>query len=313
MTGPTGATGSTGPTGATDASLAGQLVLGGIVTPANLAANQNNYNPAGLATASQLRLTLDITPINMTGIVAQPAGTLLTLTNVTAAFNNLHIIHESGLSSAANRFRLTAQADWYIPTMGSMTFIYDGTLARWVIWSNGTNAFPSINGNGGPGLTVGGPGENTGLTRPATLTLGLMAGAATRVRLDANGADPRPFQTQSDTYLLLQGQMRLSAVEALGPLAGSINNQALATTTINVRITTSAPVTFTGLAGGAAGRVVHLINVGPDTITLNSEDVASTAANRFLLATATLVIAANGICQVWYDTTSSRWRAMSIT
>lgn len=69
--------------------------------------------------------------------------------------------------------------------------------------------------------------------------------------------------------------------------------------------------TITGLAGGIAGRVVMLANVGSQFITLTNEDAASAAANRFALSSeAPLVIDPGQAAIFRYDGTSSRWRAM---
>lgn len=69
---------------------------------------------------------------------------------------------------------------------------------------------------------------------------------------------------------------------------------------------------ITGLAGGVDGMVITVVNVGGlDTITLNTEDAASAAANRFnngaSPANVTLA-AAGGSTQIYYDGTDSRWR-----
>lgn len=74
----------------------------------------------------------------------------------------------------------------------------------------------------------------------------------------------------------------------------------------------SAAGVVSGLAGGAAGRMIQLLNIsgtGGNTLTLTHEDAASTAANRFVLpGNANLVIPNNSGVWLWYDTASSRWR-----
>lgn len=76
------------------------------------------------------------------------------------------------------------------------------------------------------------------------------------------------------------------------------------------RLTANTPNNVTGLAGGADGRIVHLVNIGPGTLTLTNQDAASAAANRFLLG-ANLTLAANQSVVLAYDSTSSRWRPVS--
>lgn len=76
-----------------------------------------------------------------------------------------------------------------------------------------------------------------------------------------------------------------------------------------VRLSSSAAVAITGLAGGTDGRVVVLSNVGANTITLKSANAGSTAANRFQF-TADVALAADAAIMLVYDATASRWRAL---
>lgn len=284
-----------------------------MITPPALSADQNNYSPAGLATASLIRQDIT-TAVTITGIVA-PAlpNTLLTLRNIRTAalLEAITIAHESGLSLAANRFSLPARNTWYIPTGGSITFIYDGTISRWVVWSTGVNTFPASNSDGGPGIQVGNPAENIGLRREATSVIGMIAAATARETWSGAVADPNPVTFPPAAFTQMSGQMRWSAVQAIGPLAGTVDNQAIALTTLTARITTSAPTTITGFTNGAAGRVLTVVNASANNIQINSEDAGSTAANRFLLSTANITITPEGVAQFWYDTTSSRWRRLS--
>lgn len=77
-----------------------------------------------------------------------------------------------------------------------------------------------------------------------------------------------------------------------------------------IRLRASGAVNITGLAGGADGRVLILVNTGTQTITLKDESVSSTASNRFAL-TGDVAIAADGFAIILYDATSSRWRVIS--
>lgn len=72
----------------------------------------------------------------------------------------------------------------------------------------------------------------------------------------------------------------------------------------------SGIVPTAGGASGAGGRVLLICNIGAANLTL-THDATSTAANRFLCpGSVDLVIPANGARQLWYDTTSSRWRVL---
>lgn len=79
-----------------------------------------------------------------------------------------------------------------------------------------------------------------------------------------------------------------------------------------IRASTSASWNLTGLQGGADGREILLINVGAQNLVL-VHDATSTAANRFLCPnSANLTLNPNDSAQLWYDSTSSRWRVTGV-
>lgn len=77
-------------------------------------------------------------------------------------------------------------------------------------------------------------------------------------------------------------------------------------TAAQFRLSTDASREITGLAGGAAGRVVRVLNVGAQYIVLKNESASSTAANRFTLG-ADVTIPAGYALELQYDGTTSRW------
>lgn len=79
-----------------------------------------------------------------------------------------------------------------------------------------------------------------------------------------------------------------------------------------LRLTSSAAVSITGLAGGAEGRFIILHNIGSNNITLSNSSGSSTAANQFLFS-ADIVLGANQSTTLRYDGTSSRWRVTAGT
>lgn len=100
----------------------------GVITPPQLTADQNNYNPTGLGTASVLRLTSDATVRHITGIAAQPGGRIIQLFNCNALGGTSIIIDGlSGSSSPANQFAggTTIFAASWRPAW------YDATSSRW--------------------------------------------------------------------------------------------------------------------------------------------------------------------------------------
>ena len=76
-----------------------------------------------------------------------------------------------------------------------------------------------------------------------------------------------------------------------------------------MRLAASAPYSITGLQGGSDGRIVTLMNIGSNAITLTNEDAASTAANRFLFGS-NVALAAGQNFTLIYDSTSQRWRSV---
>lgn len=101
-------------------------VFTGDVTPAAITADQNNYAPANLSTASALRLATDASR-TLTGLTGGADGRKLRLYNV-GAFD-LVLANENASSTAANRFALGA-AVTIQPNRG-LELQYDSTSSRW--------------------------------------------------------------------------------------------------------------------------------------------------------------------------------------
>ena len=81
-------------------------------------------------------------------------------------------------------------------------------------------------------------------------------------------------------------------------------------TSSTLRLTTDATRNITGLAGGADGRILLLHNVGSFNVVLVDSSASSSAANRFAIS-ADITIAPDQSVLLQYDSTSSRWRAVS--
>ena len=79
-----------------------------------------------------------------------------------------------------------------------------------------------------------------------------------------------------------------------------------------VRLTVSAPVDFTGFAGGVVGRKMTLVNLSASVITLKHQDGGSLAANRIIVTgAADLALSQNESATLEYDNTISRWRVIA--
>lgn len=95
-----------------------------------IGASQNNYEPAGIAFESQLRLAPS-GAYSLTGLASQTAGRIITIRNV--GTNTLTLTHDDASSTAGNRFYCPGSANVVIPVYGSSIVQYDGTLSRWFV------------------------------------------------------------------------------------------------------------------------------------------------------------------------------------
>lgn len=99
------------------------------ITPAALSADQNNYNPTGLATADVLRLESSGTPRNITGLAGGADGRIILIRNIGATYNVV-LKNESASSDADKRFALGGNDVSVGPGQG-VILQYDATLSRW--------------------------------------------------------------------------------------------------------------------------------------------------------------------------------------
>jgi hypothetical protein len=220
-----------------------------VVTPPNITANQNNYNPTGLSTAFQIRLfpTSATPPWQVTGLQAPGAGAQeLILTNVSG--NTVILSHESASSTAANRFFFDGQNAALIGGQ-TMKVVYDTTSSRW----RGTSA-SSIGDLGGSFVI-------SGVISPSLLST------------NQNNYSPTGLSDAS-----------------------------------TMRLTSNALVSITGIATGTSGKILNLVNVGTNPITLVSNSVSSSAGNRLLIGSTNATLVGGAIATLLYDGVSSGWR-----
>lgn len=103
------------------------IALTADISPSQITANQDDYNPTGLATANTLRLSTDASR-DVTGLAGGADGRLMIVHNVGS--NPLVLKDESASSTAANRFALGG-ADATLAANQSVTLQYDATSSRW--------------------------------------------------------------------------------------------------------------------------------------------------------------------------------------
>lgn len=100
------------------------FTLSGVITPAQIVANTNDYAPLGIATAQVLRISSDARR-TITGVLAQPAGRVLLLQNV-GTFP-IPLKYQDVGSSVSNRF-------FFACTLGGgqcIEITYDGVAGGW--------------------------------------------------------------------------------------------------------------------------------------------------------------------------------------
>lgn len=119
-----------GGTIAGDLIVGGALYLTGDISPSQITANQNDYNPTGLSAATTLRLTTDASR-NITGLVGGADGRVIVIQNV-GSFN-IVLKDADAASTAANRFEISG--DFTIEPEDSFPLRYDATSSRWRPWA----------------------------------------------------------------------------------------------------------------------------------------------------------------------------------
>lgn len=107
-------------------TLGGSVAFTGTISPTALAVNTDNWNPTGLAGASVIRASAS-TPVQVTGLTAQRAGTILSFQNV--GNFAIQLLADSASSLAANQFDLSRTEN--VQPGESVLLQYDGTSIGW--------------------------------------------------------------------------------------------------------------------------------------------------------------------------------------
>lgn len=194
---------------------------------------------------------------------------------------------------------------------GALVFATSPTLVTPVLgtvtsgnFSTGTFTWPTFNQNTS--------GSAATLTTVRTIGGSNFDGSANVTSFPSPGAigggtpAVATFTNQTVTQqLLLSGDLTPTA------LGGDVNdyNPTSLATALTLRIDGGVSTkNITGLQGGAAGRVIRIVNVGTtNSLVIPSESASSSAANRFLLP-ADLTIQFGAAATFEYDSASSRWR-----
>ena len=165
VTGPTGASSTvTGPTGSTGPSITGPTGSTGSTGPVydstqvtnSLATGTNNFAPSS---GDVIRLSCTGT-IELSGMVAD-AGATRVLVNV-GTTGVISLLHQSSLSTAANRFITPEGAALNLGPAGLAFALYDDTTSRWRLGGSVSPTGPS--GPTGPANGPTGPTGSAGST-----------------------------------------------------------------------------------------------------------------------------------------------------
>lgn len=109
-------------------TLSKSVAFTGDISPTIIGANQDNYNPTGLSTASTLRLSSSAS-YNVTGLSGGSDGRIIIIANI-GSFN-IVLINESVSSTAGNRFVFANAVDTTLLPNQEVILQYDSTSSRW--------------------------------------------------------------------------------------------------------------------------------------------------------------------------------------
>jgi hypothetical protein len=230
--------------------IAKSFSLSGDISPSQLTANTNNWDPTGLADASVIRVSTDASR-DLTGIVPKSPddGRILIIHNIGA--QDLVLKDASGSSSAANRFALSG--DITLAGDDAVTLQYDTTSNRW----RAIGSSPGGAGGGGQDLD-----SDTLWAARGDLAKGTGDDAADILSI---GAD--------HTILVSDGSDPLwSAIPPLAGIAdtGDTTRIALATSVVHVTLTGETNVDGHLAVQSATGpNATRSLGIGPpDTLLL---------------------------------------------
>lgn len=119
----------------------GSELFGTPITPPQITANQNSYNPTGWDSANLVRLTANGS-YNLTGLVPSTTPKLI----VFSGSNGLALKHEDSGSTAANRILIPAaftssRYDYFITAETPIWLWYDSTASRWRVIAIGLDEY----------------------------------------------------------------------------------------------------------------------------------------------------------------------------
>lgn len=143
-----------------DGKLGGQFSTPGVISPASISSDQDDYAPAGIENASIIRVNAN-SVVNLNGLTGGYDGRRIVLVNIGS--QPITLVNQAGTSLAANRI-FTGTSNTTIVGNNSASLIYDGTSGFWRVFA-GTGG--AITGTGGL-IQSQWVEVNTDLTTPET-------------------------------------------------------------------------------------------------------------------------------------------------
>jgi hypothetical protein len=217
-----------------------KLILSGVLTPATLSTDQDNYSPAGIDESTTLRVS-STTPVNITGLAdGNESGRIVFVTNIGA--NLITLVSESALSTAKNRFILP-NPSLILSEGDSILLQYDEISQRWraPATSKGTYA-----------------GNQKFRFFQATAVAGSSFGNYATVAVTANSSTNINFQIPEDSIVVEEVQVlgfptssqtnKSITYTGTAIQIGAAFNSRNATTTITTNLTANALQAFNAFA-----------------------------------------------------------------
>lgn len=160
----------------------GILSLSGVVSPAQITTDQNDYGPANINNAHIMRISSDAAR-NITGLAAHRTGEIMAVINV-GSFP-ITLINQSVSSSAVNRFSFIS--DVVLPPNGVIILWWDVTTSRWRQFGSPVggglvfdqNSHVSTKQATAPTITAGCNGAGSSVGTGSTDTYGTITGQTT--------------------------------------------------------------------------------------------------------------------------------------
>lgn len=208
-------------------AIGAQLAFTGVITPAAIASNTNDWAPTGLATAAIVRVSAS-SAINLTGLAAQSDGTIVMLDNT--GTNPITMTAQDTSSAAANRFQFPRP--YVLRPSQSIMLKYDAVLGAWrPVREASTNPIAAgyknlICGNvSGNNFTYSGTANTDFTIQADALTLEDANGESWRVQnvnvtarisnTGANGFDGTGSNTSANLFVWVIGNPTTNTIAAL--------------------------------------------------------------------------------------------------